>query len=94
MLTIERLDSGKILFPAHMLPVDLAEISYEEGVFFTCLAGIMIDTFDPFPQSVSNQFLGVVHSMLMFKVCTLRIFEERIDIRKALCGGKRCESGR
>ena len=99
-LTIERLDSREIQLPPHMLPIDLAEISYEERVFLARLADIMIDTFDPFLQIFSNQLLGIIHAIVIsaivvsLAVGTLRILVVRIDTRKAKCGFKGCNSGR
>jgi hypothetical protein len=83
-----------------MLPIDLAEISYEERVFLARLADIMIDTFDPFLQIFSNQLLGIIHAIVIsaivvsLAVGTLRILVVRIDTRKAKCGFKGCNSGR
>jgi hypothetical protein len=83
-----------------MLPIDLAEISYEERVFLARLADIMIDTFDPFLQIFSNQLLGIIHAMVISAIAvslavgTLRILVVRIDTRKAKCGFKGCNSGR
>jgi multisubunit Na+/H+ antiporter MnhC subunit len=71
-----------------MLPIDLAEISYEERVFLSRLADIMINTFDPFLQSFSNQLLGIIHAIVIsaivvsFAIGTLRILVIRIDARK------------
>jgi hypothetical protein len=104
-LTIERLDSRQIQLPPHMLPIDLAEIGYEERVFFARLADIMIDTFDPFLQSFSNQLLRIIHAIVIsaiaisaivmsLEVGTLRILVVRIDTRKTKCGFKDCDSGR
>ena len=99
-LTIERLDSREIQLPPHMLPIDLAEISYEERVFLARLADIMIDTFDPFLQSFSNQLLRIIYAIVIsaivvsLAVGTLRILVVRIDTRKAKCGFKGCNSGR
>jgi hypothetical protein len=83
-----------------MLPIDLAEVGYEERVFFAGLADIMIDTFDPFVQSFSNQLLGIIHAIVIsaivmsLEVGTLRILVVRIDTRKTKCGFKDCDSGR
>ena len=88
-----------------MLPIDLAEISYEERVFLARLADIMIDTFDPFLQSFSNQLLRIIYAIVIsaiaisaivmsLEVGTLRILVVRIDTRKAKCGFKGCNSGR
>jgi hypothetical protein len=99
-LTIERLDSRQIQLPPHMLPINLAEISYEERVFLARLADIMIDTFDPFLQSFSNQLLGIIHAIIIsaivvtLAVGTLRILVVRINTRKTKCGFKGCDSGR
>jgi hypothetical protein len=51
--TIKRLDSWQILLPSHVLPIDLAEISYEESIFVAGLAGFMIDVLESLLQSIS-----------------------------------------
>jgi len=62
--TIEWLNSGKILFPPHVLSVDLTEISYEECIFVTGLASVMIDTFDPLLQSSPDKLLGQIPAIV------------------------------
>ena len=47
-----------------MLPIDLAEISNEEGIFITRLAGIMINIVDPILQSIANQMFGIIQSII------------------------------
>jgi hypothetical protein len=37
-----------------MLPINLPEISYEEGVLVSWLAGFMIDTFNPLLKGIPN----------------------------------------
>jgi hypothetical protein len=51
---IEWFDSGQMTLPSHVLSIDLAEISDEEGVFLARLADIMIDAFNPLLQSISD----------------------------------------
>ena len=74
MLTIERLDSGKILLPPHMLSIDLAEISYEESIFVAGLAGVMIDTIDPLLQSSPDELLGQIPA-IVFHIRDLGMFK-------------------
>jgi hypothetical protein len=98
-LTIERLDSRQIQLPPHMLPIDLAEISYEECIFVSWLADVMIDAFDPSLQSFSNQPLRCVHAMVvmfieMFNIRTLRILIVRMNTCKTRCCFNGCDSGR
>lgn len=75
MLTIEGLDTRQVRLPSHVLPIDLAEISYKERVFVTGLAGIKIDTIDSVLQSSPNQFLGIVLAIVSNFVGTLGILE-------------------
>lgn len=41
-----RLDPRKVLLPAHVLTIDLAQIGYEEGIFLTYFAGIAVYIFN------------------------------------------------
>lgn len=58
MLTIERLHTGKVLLPAHVLAIDLAEIAYKKGVFISRLASFMVDTLNAPAESITNHLLG------------------------------------
>lgn len=86
-LTIERLDSGQILLPTHVLPVNLAKIGYEEGILFTSFADILVNAFNLFLQSVSNQRLGCNYAMIIcFDVRVFRSLKERIEASIAIRG--------
>lgn len=98
-LTIEWLDSGQVHLPTHVLSVDLAEISYEESIFVAGLAGIMIDGLNSLLQSFSNEFLWIVHAIVivipaLFNIRTLCVLIIRMDIRKTGLGFKGCDGGR
>lgn len=75
-----------------MLSVDLAEISYEEGVFFARLAGFMIDTFYSLLESLTYQLLWSFGAMFKMEV---RLFDCLfMDTRKSNCGcsGRWCHN--
>ena len=67
-----------------MLSIDLAEISYEERVFISRLAVLMIDIHNPLLQSISDQLLGVVRA-IEFNVSILCIFNIRINACQSCC---------
>jgi len=50
-----RLDTAKMLLPAQVLAVDLAQVGYEEGVLVTCSADIVVNGLDTVLQSVRNE---------------------------------------
>ena len=80
-----------------MLSIDLAEISYEESIFVTGLAGIVIDSLNSLLQSVSDEFLWVVRAMIIvviFNVRTLCFLIIRMNIRKNWLGVKGFDGGR
>lgn len=56
-LTIERLDSWKVLLEAHVLSVNISKISDEEGILLASVARLMIDGLNSLLESVSNQRL-------------------------------------
>ncbi len=78
-----------------MLPIDLAEISDEEGIFLAGLASIMIDILNSLLQSFANEFLRIVHAMIIvFNIGTLDILIIRVDIRETWFGFKGFDGGR
>ena len=69
-----------------MLSIDLAEISYEERVFISRLAVLMIDIRNPLLQSIPDQLLGVVRAIeFEFNVSILCIFNIRINACQTCC---------
>lgn len=45
--TIERLNPWKVQFPSHVLPVDIAQVSDEEGILLASFACFVINILDP-----------------------------------------------
>lgn len=56
--TIEGPNAGQVLLPAHMLAIDVTEVSDEEGVFVTGLAHFMVDGLHTAVEGVANHLLG------------------------------------
>ena len=64
-LTIERLDAGQVLLPAHVLAVNLSEVADKEGVLVTWVAGFMVDGFHALAKRIANHMFGQNSSIVM-----------------------------
>jgi hypothetical protein len=62
-----RLDSPQVFLPTDVLAVDLAQIGYEEGIFFSYTTGILINTFNTILQSATNQLFCVMRAMVVWE---------------------------
>lgn len=52
--TIERLDAWKVQFPSHVLPVDIAQVSHEEGILFASFACLVINVLDSVLEGIAH----------------------------------------
>lgn len=52
--TIERLDAWKVQFPSHVLPVDIAQVSDEEGIFLASFACLVINVLDSVLEGIAH----------------------------------------
>jgi hypothetical protein len=59
-----RLDASEILLPAHVLAVDVAEVSNEKGILIADVAGVVVNSLDTALQSRANQLLGFPGAMV------------------------------
>jgi hypothetical protein len=64
---IVRPDSPQVFLPTDVLAVDLTQIGYEEGIFFSYATGILINTFNTILQSITNQLFCVMEAMVVWK---------------------------
>ena len=60
-----RLDPRKVQFPAQMLAIDSADISNEECILITNLAGVSIYAVHTLFESLTDQVLCIVQSMIL-----------------------------
>lgn len=74
-LTIERLDTWKVLLEAHVLSVHISKISDEEGILLASVARLMVDRLNSLLESVSNQRLRANINL-----------EVKVDSIAVLCG--------
>ncbi len=90
--TIVRLHSLQILLPAHMLPIHVAHICHEEGIFFSSKTHIRIHTLHPPFQGILDHCIRGFAAM-MASICvpnrTLQAYEvATMNQRFILCGSE------
>jgi hypothetical protein len=73
------LDPAQVLLPAEMLAVDLAQVSYEESIFFAKLAGIVVDSLDTGLQGLSNQLFSLCGTSAMIISSEVEIMVRRLQ---------------
>lgn len=62
---IEGLDAGQVLLPAEMLAVNLTKVCYEEGIFFTGVAELMVNGPHALVEGLTDQLLRIDSNIVL-----------------------------
>lgn len=88
------LDPLQVHFPSQVLPIDLAHIGHEEGIFLAWAAPIRVDVPNPTHQGTLDQRLATFHA-----ISILRVTDDQVSVKSDICiffcccrKGRRCHN--